>query len=119
MLLGDLLMILIGFVAGAAGGAVGIGGGIVLVPALTIAFGVPQTVAQGTSLATIVPTSVSGAIAQDRAGNVMRRAAAWMAAVGVVAAVAGALLVLSLPTEVLQRLFGAFLLVSAWRLWRG
>jgi len=119
MLLGDLLMILIGFVAGAAGGALGIGGGIVLVPALTIAFGVPQTVAQGTSLATIVPTSVSGAIAQDRAGNVMRRAATWMAAVGVVAAVAGALLALALPTEVLQRLFGAFLLVSAWRLWRG
>jgi uncharacterized protein len=113
----DLLMALVGFVAGAAGGALGIGGGIVLVPALTLAFGVPQTIAQGTSLATIVPTSLSGAIAQDRAGNVMRRAAAWMAVAGALAAVAGALLALALPTELLQRLFGAFLVLSAWRLW--
>ena len=117
MVLRDLLMAAVGFVAGAAGGALGIGGGIVLVPALTIAFGVPQTIAQGTSLATIVPTSVSGAIAQDREGNVIRRAAAWMAVVGVLAAVAGALLALALPTELLQRLFGGFLVVSAWRLW--
>jgi uncharacterized membrane protein YfcA len=114
----DLLIALVGFVAGLAGGALGIGGGIVLVPALTLAFGVPQATAQGTSLATIVPTSVSGAIAQDRAGNVMRRAAGWMAAVGVVGAVVGALLALSLPTEVLARVFGAFLLLSSWRLWR-
>jgi uncharacterized protein len=113
----DLLLVLIGLLAGAVGGALGVGGGIVVVPALTLAFGVPQTVAQGTSLATIVPTSVSGAVTQDRAGNVMRRAAAWMAAVGVVGAVAGALLALALPTELLARIFGAFLVVSAWRLW--
>ena len=119
MVPGDLLMAVVGFVAGIAGGALGIGGGIVLVPALTLLFGVPQTAAQGTSLATIVPTSVSGAVAQDRAGNIMRRAAAWMAAVGVVGAVAGALLALALPTEVLARVFGAFLVVSAWRLWQG
>jgi uncharacterized protein len=117
MLLADLIFALIGFVAGVVGGALGVGGGIVLVPVLTIAFGVPQTVAQGTSLATIVPTSISGAVAQDRAGNVIRRAALWMALAGLVAAVAGALLALALPTEVLQRLFGAFLVVSAWRLW--
>ena len=117
MHLSDLLMAAIGFVAGAVGGALGIGGGIVLVPALTLAFGVPQTTAQGTSLATIVPSSVAGAVAQDREGHVLRRAAAWMAGVGVLGAVAGALLALALPTGVLARAFGVFLLLSAWRLW--
>ena len=118
MLVGDLLLALVGFVAGAVGGALGVGGGIVLVPALTLAFGVPQAVAQGTSLATIVPTALSGAVAQGREGNVQRRAAAWMVAVGLVGAGAGALLALALPTELLARVFGAFLLVAAWRLWK-
>jgi uncharacterized protein len=117
MVLTDLVLAAIGFVAGAAGGLLGIGGGIVIVPALTLAFGVPQTVAQGTSLATIVPTAASGAVTQDRAGNVLRSAAAWMGVVGIVGAVAGALLALALPTDVLARIFGGFLVVSAWRLW--
>jgi uncharacterized membrane protein YfcA len=117
MELADLLLALTGFVAGAVGGALGIGGGVVIVPALTLAFGVAQTVAQGTSLATIVPTSIVGAATQDREGNVLRSAAAWMGVVGLVGAVAGAFLALALPTEVLARVFGAFLVVSAWRIW--
>jgi uncharacterized membrane protein YfcA len=117
MELTDLLLAVIGFVAGAAGGLLGIGGGIVIVPALTLAFGVPQTAAQGTSLATIVPTAVSGAVTQDRGGNVLRGAAVWMGVVGIVGAIAGALLALALPTELLARLFGGFLVISALRLW--
>jgi uncharacterized protein len=117
MELSDLLLAVIGFVAGAAGGLLGIGGGVVIVPALTLAFGVPQTAAQGTSLASIVPTAVSGAVTQDRADNVLRGAALWMGVVGIVGAIAGALLALVLPTELLARIFGGFLVISAWRLW--
>lgn len=118
MLLTDVLLVLAGFVAGAVGGVLGVGGGIVFVPALTVGLGVPQTVAQGTSLAAIVPTSLVGAITADREGNVLRSRVVWMGVLAAIGAVAGAVLALALPTGVLARVFGAFLIVSAWRLWR-
>lgn len=119
MLLTDLLLALAGFAAGAIGGVLGVGGGIVFVPALTIGLGLPQTVAQGTSLAAIVPTSLVGAITADREDNVLRARVLPMGLVAAVGAGAGALLALALPTGVLVRVFGAFLIVSAWRMWRG
>ena len=119
MLISDLLLVLAGFVAGLVGGAIGVGGGLVFVPALTVGMGVPQALAQGTSLAAIVPTSLVGAVTADRQGNVLRSRVIAMSALGVVGAVAGALLALALPTGVLVRVFGAFLVLSAWRLWRG
>lgn len=118
MMIADVLLVLAGFVAGAVGGVLGVGGGLVFVPALTIGVGVPQTVAQGTSLAAIVPTSLVGAVTADREGNVLRSRLVWMGVLGAVGAVGGALLALALPTGVLVRVFGAFLVVSAWRLWR-
>jgi uncharacterized membrane protein YfcA len=119
MLLTDLLLALAGFLAGAVGGVIGVGGGIIFVPALTIGLGLPQTVAQGTSLAAIVPTSLVGGFTADREGNVLRSRLVPMAVLGAVGAAAGALLALALPTGVLVRVFGVFLLLSAWRLWRG
>jgi uncharacterized protein len=119
MLLTDLMLVVVGFVAGAVGGVVGIGGGFVFVPALTLGFAVPQATAQGTSLAAIVPTSLVGAVTADREGNVLRSRLVSMGILGAVGAVAGALLAVTLPPEVLARVFGAFLLLSAWRLWRG
>lgn len=119
MMIVDVLLVVAGFVAGAIGGVLGVGGGLVFVPALTIGVGVPQTVAQGTSLAAIVPTSLVGAVTADREGNVARSQLVVMGVLGAVGAVAGALLAVALPTGVLVRVFGAFLLVSAWRLWRG
>ena len=103
MVITDLLLVLLGFMAGAVGGVIGVGGGIVFVPALTVAIGLPQTVAQGTSLAAIVPTSLAGAITADRQGNVLRSRIVWMGALGAIGAIAGALLALALPTGVLAR----------------
>lgn len=114
----DVLLALAGFAAGAVGGVLGVGGGIVFVPTLTIGMGVPQAVAQGTSLAAIVPTSLIGAATADREGNLARSPLVVMGSLATLGAVAGALLAVVLPTGVLARLFGAFLLVSAWRLWR-
>ncbi len=114
----DVLLVLAGFLAGAVGGVLGVGGGLVFVPALTLGVGVPQAVAQGTSLAAIVPTSLVGAVTADREGHVARSELVAMGALGAIGAVAGALLALALPTDVLVRVFGAFLLASAWRLWR-
>jgi uncharacterized membrane protein YfcA len=118
MLLTDVLLVLTGFFAGAVSGVLGVGGGLIFVPALTLGAGLGQTTAQGTSLAAIVPTSLVGALTADREGNVLRSGLVLMAILGAVGAVAGAVLALVLPTAVLTRVFGAFLIVSAWRLWR-
>ena len=118
MLLTDLLLALAGFAAGAVSGVLGVGGGLVFVPALTLGVGLGQTAAQGTSLAAILPTALVGAVTADRAGNVVRTGLVLMSVLAAVGAAAGAALALVVPTDVLVRVFGAFLIVSAWRLWR-
>jgi uncharacterized membrane protein YfcA len=116
-MLRDLLTVLAGLFVGVASGILGVGGGILLVPTMTIAFSLPQHLAQGTSLAAIIPTSVVGAVTHDRRGNVLRRAALYMALGGVAGAVVGALIALRLPREVLARAFALMLLFAAYRLW--
>ena len=115
----DVLVVAGGFVIGVLSGLLGIGGGILLVPLLTIGFGSAQQVAQGTSLAAIIPTSIVGALTHDRLGNVDRRVAAWTALGAVVGTVIGAFLALRLPHDILARGFGALMLVAAWRIWAG
>ena len=119
MLLTDVLLVLAGLAAGAVSGVLGVGGGLIFVPALTIGVGLGQTSAQGTSLAAILPTALVGAVTADRAGNVVRSHLVLMGVLAALGAAAGAVLALVVPTEVLVRVFGAFLIVSAWRLWRG
>lgn len=102
---------------GVVSGLTGVGGGILIVPLLAIGFGISQRVAQGTSLIAILPTAAIGALTLQRSGNVDLRAASWMAAAGVPAALLGSALALWLPARALGGLFGVFLLVAATRLW--
>lgn len=113
----DLLTVATGLLVGVASGILGVGGGILLVPAMTLGFGISQHVAQGTSLAAIIPTSVVGAVTHDRRGNVLRRAALYMGVGATAGAVLGAVVALHLPREVLTRAFGVLLLFAAFRLW--
>ena len=113
----DLVVIVSGFVVGALSGSMGVGGGILLVPLMVLGFGFPQHLAQGTSLAAVVPTSIAGAYTHDHVHNVDRRAAALLSSGGVVGALVGALIAVHLPRELLVRLFGALLLYSAYRIW--
>jgi uncharacterized protein len=115
----DLVVVLSGLVVGALSGSMGVGGGILLVPLMVLGFGFAQHLAQGTSLAAVVPTSIVGAYTHDRAKNVDRLAAAWVSTGGLVGAVAGALIAVHMPREFLVRLFGALLLFSAYRIWAG
>jgi uncharacterized membrane protein YfcA len=116
-MLRDLLITCTGFVVGILSGVMGVGGGIFLVPLMVVGFGVPQHLAQGTSLAAIVPTSVAGALTHYRQGNVVVSAAIWMGAFGVLGVALGALVALQLPRSLLARVFGAFLLYAAYRTW--
>jgi len=111
--LNDLAAVVGGLVAGLLSGAIGIGGGLVFVPILTIGFRVTQTVAQGTSLAAIVPTALVGGITHVRQGNANVAAAGWLGGAGVIGAIGGALLAVHLESAVLARVFGAFYIAAA------
>jgi uncharacterized membrane protein YfcA len=113
MTLNDVAAVVGGLVAGLLSGAIGIGGGLVFVPILTIGFRVTQTVAQGTSLAAIVPTALVGGATHLRQGNASVTAAWWLGGAGVVGAIGGALLAVHLESSILARVFGAFYIGAA------
>ncbi|MFI5282363.1 MAG: sulfite exporter TauE/SafE family protein [Candidatus Dormibacterales bacterium] len=114
----DLAFIAVGGLGiGVLSGLTGVGGGILVVPLLTLGFGIGQRVAQGTSLLAILPAVAIGAVTRSRSGDVDVRAASWMAAAGVPAALAGSAVALWLPQRALGGLFGVFLLFAATRTW--
>ena len=106
------LLAAIGAAAGVLSGLFGIGGGVVLVPALVIA-GLSQHAAQTTSLAAIVPIAIVGALLFGQAANVDVTAAVVLAAGSLLGVRAGALLMHRLSDVVLARIFAAFLIVVA------
>jgi len=106
-----------GLVVGVVSGLTGVGGGILVVPFLALGFGIGQRLAQGTSLVAILPTAGIGAWTYYRSGDLDLRAATWMGAAGVPAALVGASLALWLPQRALGGLFGLFLLFAAARIW--
>ena len=112
----DALAVLGGLAAGLLSGFIGVGGGVAFVPIMTVGFRFPQALAQGTSLAAIVPTALVGGITHIRQGNVLVGPALWMGGGGVVGAVLGALLAIHVPGTQLARVWGAFLLFTAWRI---
>ena len=112
----DVVAIVGGFGAGFLSGTIGIGGGLLFVPTMTLGYSLSQPIAQGTSLVAIVPTAIVGGITHIRHGNVVRGAALWMGGGGVVGAVIGALVAVEVPGPLLARIWGAFLVVSAYRL---
>jgi len=110
----DLLALgAIGLAAGFAAGLLGVGGGIVMVPAMVLVLGFDQHVAQGTSLVVIIPAALAGSVTHYRNGRVSLRDAALLAAGGIGGAVVGSISALSVDDTLLRRLFGVFLLVVA------
>lgn len=113
------IAVALGLAAGVLAGLFGVGGGILFVPALTIVLGVEQHSAQGTSLLAIIPTVVVGTWRQHRYGNVRWRPAVVLGLAGIGGVVAGGFLAEALSGDVLKRLFGVLLLLTAAQLaWR-
>jgi uncharacterized protein len=111
-----LALIAIGFIAGIAAGMFGIGGGVIIVPALVALLSFTLTQATGTSLAALLmPVGIFAVLEYHRAGKLSIVTAAWIAAGLAVGAVAGANLALSLPVQTLQQLYGLFLIYAGWR----
>lgn len=112
-----LPLILIGLAAGLLSGFFGIGGGTIIVPALTLWLGMNQKLAAGTSVAAILPTAVVGAITYALLGNVDWMAALCLAVGIVVGAQLGSYLLAKLPVTAIQWAFMIFLLVVIVSLW--
>src|SRR5262245_10258886 len=104
---------LLGFAGGAIGGLLGVGGGVLFVPALTIFLGEPQIEAEATSLAVIVPVALVGAWRQRGFGNLHVRDAIWIGVLSPLGAVAGVVIANAVSQRTLELSFAALVLVIA------
>jgi len=109
-------LVVIGLAAGFLAGLLGVGGGVLMVPAMVLLLGFDQHVAQGTSLLVIIPAALSGSYTHYRNGRLVLRAAAFLAAGGVIGAVVGSVTALTMEDELLRRLFAGFLLIAGLRI---
>jgi uncharacterized membrane protein YfcA len=113
-----MTFLFIGLGAGLLSGLFGIGGGIVIVPALVYLAQMSQKTATGTSLAALLlPVGALGAWQYYKAGALDMRAALLIAPGLAVGALVGAKFALQLPSRDLQRAFAVFLCVVAGRMW--
>jgi uncharacterized membrane protein YfcA len=110
------MAIIIGVAAGVLSGLFGIGGGILLVPALALVLGLDHVEAEATSLLAIIPVAAVGAWRQRSYGNLDVRSGLAIGAFAAVAAVAGVLLVNVLPVELVRYAFAVLMLYVAWRM---
>jgi uncharacterized membrane protein YfcA len=109
---------LLGFVGGTLGGLVGVGGGILFVPALAIFLGESQIGAEATSLLAIVFVALVGAWRQRGYGNVRVRDGLLVGALSPLGVVAGVAISNAVPERTLELLFSALALVFAAQLLR-
>ncbi len=108
------LCVLIGVVAGITGGLFGIGGGIIMVPALILGLGLSQHKAQGTSLMTFMfPVGILGVLNYYRAGNVDVKVGAMVACGFFVGAFLGSKVALGFDEGLLRKIFAGLLVVVA------
>ncbi len=105
----EIFFIAAGFAAGVAAG-MGMGGGTLLIPALTLLLGVPQHAAQGVNVMAFLPAAAAALFIHAKAGRLRLRECLPVIAAGAVGALALSFLAGSISAPWLRRLFGIFLL---------
>jgi uncharacterized protein len=114
-----LIILLLGLCVGVLVGILGIGGGVVLVPAMVYLLHMDQHMAQGTSLFILLPPLGLGALREYwKQGQVDLRAGILCALGMLVGGYAGSLIAVPMPSRSLKGLFGCFLMLAAFLLWR-
>jgi uncharacterized membrane protein YfcA len=103
----------LGLITGVLAGLLGVGGGIIVVPALLLLFGTSDLEAKGTSLLMMIPTAISGTIGNLRRANVDLRAAALIGVAACTTTAVGAWLATLVDPFVGNMLFAAFLVFIA------
>ena len=107
-----IILLAIGFFAGIVGGSLGLGGGIIIVPALVFILGFTQHHAQGTSLAVLLfPIGILGVINYAKNGYVNYKFALILILAFVLGSYIGSLISVHLPDKVLKKIFGVFMLL--------
>ncbi|MGD9977197.1 MAG: sulfite exporter TauE/SafE family protein [Bacteroidales bacterium] len=109
-----LLILFIGLFAGFVGGSLGLGGGIIIVPALVFLMGFSQHLAQGTSLVVLLfPVGIFAVYNYHRAGLINWKVA-WILMIAVViGSYFGSLISIDIPDRILKKVFGFFILLVA------
>ena len=109
-----ILYLLLGLLAGALSGLIGIGGGTIIVPALIYLFGLTQHQAQGTTLALLIPPiGLLAAWTYYKNGYVNLTIAVFICLGFFIGGLAGAKLAVGLSNEILRKVFGFVLLLIA------
>ena len=105
-------LILLGLAAGALSGLIGIGGGIIIIPALVFIFGLSQKMAQGTTLALLVlPIGFFAALTYYKHGFVDIKFAALIIIGFILGSIIGAKFAIKLPTEILTKVFAVTIIL--------
>jgi uncharacterized membrane protein YfcA len=108
-----ILAVVLGVAAGVTSGLLGVGGGILFVPALTVVLTLSQVKAEATSLMAIIPVALVGAWRQHRYGNVDVRDGAVVGVLSVLGVLGGVALANLLPERALRFGFAALTLSVA------
>jgi len=109
-----IILIIIGIAAGILGGMVGVGGGIVIVPALVFFLGFSQKMAQGTSLGILLlPVGLFGVMQYYKEGYVDMKVVLIISAGFLLGSLFGSKLALSLPQDAVKKIFAILLIIVA------
>jgi uncharacterized protein len=109
-----LILIVIGILTGVMAGMLGIGGAIIMIPALVFFLGLSQQTAQGTSIAVMLPPiGIIAAYNYYEAGQVNIKFALILAAAFIIGSYFGSKIALNIPPTVLKKIFGILLLLVA------
>ncbi len=111
-----LLAGLIGLVGGVTSGLFGVGGGIIMVPAMTLLLKTDMKVAVATSLLVILPTSLCNSVLNQSFGRIEWRTALALAPLAILGGLAGTWWKEAIPSESLKRAFGGFIILVGLRL---
>lgn len=107
-----LILLCIGLIAGVLSGMVGIGGGIIIVPALVYFFGYSQHQAQGTTLFMfLLPIGILGVFNYYQAGHIEFKTALIIASTFFIGSYFGSKLSISIDQQLLKRIFGVIILL--------
>lgn len=114
----ELYAALIALAGGLAGGLVGVGGGVLFVPALTVCLGLSQVEGESTSLLMIVVVALVGAVRQNAYGNLRLRDAIVIGVLSPIGVLVGVVVANEVPQRALELSFAALVLFVAFSLAR-
>lgn len=113
-----ILLLVVGLLAGIFGAILGIGGGIIITPVLTVMMGLDIKYAIGASIISVIATSSGATIAYLRDEMLNLRVAMFLEIATTIGAIIGAIMTSFFHPMILFVLFGSFLLFSCWNMWR-